>query len=550
MMIFNQKVSITVSYFLVLIFISCNNKPKADLIFTNASVYTLDSINTKASLLVVKNGYILATGNIELLEQYNCDSVVDLKGKFIYPGFIDAHSHFYGLGVSSQQVDLTGTKSWDEVIERCKEFVALHHPNCLRGRGWDQNDWTDKQYPTNETLNNLFPNIPVLLKRVDGHAAIANNKALQLAKITSQSKIVGGEILVENNKPTGVLIDNAVDLILEKLPQFTLDENIASLKQAQKICSGYGLTSVCDAGLETDIINIIDSLQKAKILQMRVYAMVSTSYANLKHWLNRQPLKTDYLNVSAFKLYADGSLGSRGACLLSPYNDQTKHFGFLLTPKDSIVKYITRIANSPYQLCTHCIGDSANRLILNYYAQSLGKNNNRRWRIEHAQVVNEKDFTYFGNYGIIPSVQPVHATSDMYWAEKRIGKTRMQGAYALQTLLKQNGWLPLGTDFPVESPNPLHTFYAAIARMDANQFPPGGFQNKDALTREEALKGITIWAAKAAFEENQKGSLEAGKFADFVVMDVDLMMDTLEKIRDSKVLQTYIGGTRIYSSLP
>lgn len=529
----------------LLLLMACGKTNKVDLIVKGAKIYTIDSLMNTATIMVINQGKIVAVGGDELLAKYQSDSILQADGKFIYPGLIDAHSHFYGLGAYMQTVDLTNTKSWDEVLIRCKEFVAKSNPQFLTGRGWDQNDWAVKNFPTNEALNKLFPDIPVLLKRVDGHAAIANNKALELAQININTKIDGGELIKSSNKLTGVLIDNAVDLVQEKLPKPDRASIATSLLMAQQVCIDLGLTSVCDAGLDTEVIDIIDSLQKSKQLFIRVYAMISANDKQVDEWLNRKPVKTDLLNVSSFKMYADGALGSRGACLLQPYHDQHQHHGLILTPLSKMEAYVKRISKSPYQLNTHCIGDSANRFVMQLYGKYLGENNNRRWRIEHAQVVHQNDFNLFGKYNIVPSVQPTHATSDMYWAEDRLGKERIKGAYALKTLLKQNGWLPLGTDFPVELPQPFYTYYAAVERKDAQQFPETGFQMQDALTREEALRGMTIWAAKSAFEENIKGSLEAGKLADFIIMDLDLLQADMRTIRDTKPSAVYVGGNKV-----
>lgn len=529
----------------LLLLMACGKTNKVDLIVKGAKIYTIDSLMNTAMIMVINQGKIVAVGGDELLAKYQSDSILQADGKFIYPGLIDAHSHFYGLGAYMQTVDLTNTKSWDEVLIRCKEFVAKSNPQFLTGRGWDQNDWAVKNFPTNEALNKLFPDIPVLLKRVDGHAAIANNKALELAQININTKIDGGELIKSSNKLTGVLIDNAVDLVQEKLPKPDRASIATSLLMAQQVCIDLGLTSVCDAGLDTEVIDIIDSLQKSKQLFIRVYAMISANDKQVDEWLNRKPVKTDLLNVSSFKMYADGALGSRGACLLQPYHDQHQHHGLILTPLSKMEAYVKRISKSPYQLNTHCIGDSSNRFVMQLYGKYLGENNNRRWRIEHAQVVHQNDFNLFGKYNIVPSVQPTHATSDMYWAEDRLGKERIKGAYALKTLLKQNGWLPLGTDFPVELPQPFYTYYAAVERKDAQQFPETGFQMQDALTREEALRGMTIWAAKSAFEENIKGSLEAGKLADFIIMDLDLLQADMRTIRDTKPSAVYVGGNKV-----
>ncbi|MFZ4800253.1 MAG: amidohydrolase, partial [Bacteroidia bacterium] len=326
----------------------------------------------------------------------------------------------------------------------------------------------------------------------------------------------------------------------------TLNDKINALKIAEQHCFDYGLTSVCDAGLDLNIIHLIDSLQQSGTLKMRIYAMINLTDENLKEALEIGVYKTEKLNVSSFKMYADGALGSRGACLIKPYTDEVHHHGFLLTDIGKMKRYIYQIAASKFQINTHCIGDSTNRYILELYSKALPKNNDRRWRIEHAQVVNPADIELFKTYKIIPSVQPTHATSDMNWAIDRLGKDRIKHAYAYQTLLQQNNWLPLGTDFPVEHVSPFYTFYAAIARQDANGKPIDGFNIENALTRQQALKGMTIWAAKAAFEENEKGSIEANKFADFIVSDIDLLTERdLIKIRNAKPKKVFINGIKI-----
>ena len=530
---------------IIIITASCNNRKQVDMLVTGGTIYTVDSAMNTANVMVIDDGKILEVGSSELLANYQADTIINAIGKFIYPGLIDAHSHFYGLGTQEQKVDLTGTNSWQEVLERCKSFAAISQLTLLTGRGWDQNDWPVKEYPDNSLLNELFPTIPVLLKRVDGHAAIANNKALQLAGIDINTQVAGGELLKKNKVLSGVLIDNAVDLVEDKLPKPDKESIIRSLLLAQQACFQYGLTGVCDAGLPSEIIYIIDSLQQAGLLHMRIYAMISANDKQVDEWLARKPIINERLNASSFKMYADGALGSRGACLMHPYSDQPSHHGLILTSHQKMEEYVKRISQSPYQLNTHCIGDSANRFILQLYGKYLNGYKDRRWRIEHAQVVNRNDFDLFGQFGIIPSVQPTHATSDMYWAKDRLGEERLKGAYALKTLMKQNGWIPLGTDFPVESPNPFYTFYAAVARMDAKQFPAGGFQIENALSREEALRGMTIWAAKAAFEEQIKGSLEKGKLADFILVDKDLMKDNLEDIRMLMPAAVFLNGKRV-----
>ncbi len=532
---------------IVILFSACINKQKADFVFYNGKIITVDSNMSVYEAFAIKDGKFIGIGTNDFINnKFESLQKIDLKQQYVYPGLIDAHSHFYGLGNFMQMVDLTGAKSWDECVERCQKFYALHKPSVLLGRGWDQNIWADKKFPTNEKLNELFGNIPLMLKRVDGHAALVNNYVLKLANININNKLNGGLVLTNGNKPTGVLIDNAVDLAEAVIPEITLIDKVKALKLAQQHCYDFGLTSVTDAGLDLPIIHLIDSLQQSGTLNMRVYAMVSLNNHNLQEALKIGVYKTEKLNVSSFKMYADGALGSRGACLNKPYSDDVHNHGFLLTDIHKMRAYLLQIANSKFQLNTHCIGDSGNRFVLNLYSKVLPKNNDRRWRIEHAQVIDSSDFELFAKHSIIPSVQPTHATSDMVWAKDRLGNQRLKFAYAYQMLLKQNNWLPLGTDFPVEYVSPFYTFYAAVARKDANGMPTSGFNMENALTREQALKGITIWAAKAAFEENEKGSIEIGKFADFIITDTDLLTEQdLLKIRNLKPKQVYVGGKKV-----
>jgi predicted amidohydrolase YtcJ len=532
---------------IVILFSACSSKQEVDFIFFNGKINTVDSNMAVNEAFAIKDGKFIGVGSNEYITS-NFESLqkINLKQQYVYPGLIDAHSHFYGLGNFMQMVDLTGAKSWDECVKRCQKFYALHKPSVLLGRGWDQNIWADKKFPTNEKLNELFGSIPVMLKRVDGHAALVNDYVLKLANINFNTKLNGGLIITANNKPTGVLIDNVVDLAEAVIPEISLTDKVKALKLAQQHCYDFGLTSVTDAGLDLPIIHLIDSLQQSGTLNMRVYAMVSLNNHNLQEALKIGVYKTEKLNVSSFKMYADGALGSRGACLNKPYSDDVHNHGFLLTDVNKMRAYVLQIANSKFQLNTHCIGDSGNRFVLNLYSKVLPKNNDRRWRIEHAQVIDSSDFELFAKHNIIPSVQPTHATSDMVWAKDRLGNQRLKFAYAYQMLLKQNNWLPLGTDFPVEHVSPLYTFYAAVARKDANGIPTSGFNMENALTKEQALKGITIWAAKAAFEENEKGSIETGKFADFIITDTDLLTEQdLLKIRNLKPKQVYVGGVKV-----
>jgi predicted amidohydrolase YtcJ len=370
-----------------------------------------------------------------------------------------------------------------------------------------------------------------------------------MAGIQPDTKIAGGDIILRDGKPSGVLVDNAADLVKSKMPALSREDIQNALLAAQKDCFKVGLTTVDDAGLEKTIIDIMDAMQKDGRLDMRIYAMLTDNKENLDYYLAKGPYKTDKLHVCSFKFYADGALGSRGACLLAPYTDSSGHYGFLLKNPEYYHTMAKKIASSKFQMNTHCIGDSAVRFILDTYAEVLNKNkNDRRWRIEHAQVVNEQDFNKFGQFSIIPSVQPTHATSDMKWASMRLGMERLKGAYAYLQLLKQNGIIANGSDFPVEGINPLLGFYAAVARKSVDGKPDTGFQMENALSREEALKGMTIWAAYSNFEENETGSIEIGKKADYVMLDQDIMTVPLNIIPEIKVLNTWIAGHMVYGN--
>src|SRR6266542_425522 len=522
------------SFFIILFFFAANKKQQVDLIIHHGIIYTVDSNFSIAEACAVKDGKIIAVGNnTDILNKYEAKETTDAQGKPIYPGFIDAHAHFVGYGQSLFAVDLFGCNSFDEVIERVKKFSA-EHPNeaWIRGRGWDQ--------------NKFFPSTPVLLERVDGHAAIASAKALEVARVKPGQTLTGGDIETKNGKLTGILIDNAIDLVTSKIPNPTKEDYTKWLMAAQQNCFAQGLTTITDCGLNYTDVAIIDALQKEGKLQMRLYIMLSDNPANYALYLKKGPYKTDKLFVHAFKVYADGALGSRGACLLQSYNDKPGWQGFLLSNKSHYDSVSALLINTYFQMCTHAIGDSANRVMLTVYNKYLKGKNDKRWRIEHAQVINKNDFDLFGKASVIPSVQPTHATSDMYWAGERLGEERLKGAYAYRQLLEQNGWIPLGTDFPVEDISPFRTFLAAVFRQDAKGYPASGFQMENALSREETIRGMTIWAAKADFLENEIGSIEVGKKADFIILDKDLMQVTKQDVLNTKVVATYSGGKKVY----
>jgi predicted amidohydrolase YtcJ len=531
----------------IFLFAACKFRQKVQLVVHHALIYSADDAFSIQQAMAIKDGIIVAIGsNDDILKNYDADNIVDAKDQVIYPGFIDAHCHFTGYATDMWKCDVTGTTSFEDIITLLLQYEKTAKTLWLYGRGWDQNDWVVKEFPNKQKLDSLFPNKPVFIKRVDGHAALVNQKALDIAGITATTKIEGGSIEIINGKLTGILIDNAMDIVENNIP--LIHDALAQqyFLQAQDTCFKYGLTGVHDCGVSEHTIALIDAAQKNGTLKMKIFALLSDSAAYYDTWIKSGVYKTNLLHVGGFKLYADGALGSRGACLLKPYTDKAAWNGFLLNQQNHFVAVANKLAPTTFQMCTHAIGDSGNRVILQTYASVLKVKNDKRWRIEHAQIVDSADMDFFGKYSIIPSVQPTHATSDMYWAGQRLGQQRLPTAYAYQQLLRQNGWMPLGTDFPVEYIDPLKTFYAAVVRKDASGYPAAGFEINNALTRKQTLLGITIWAAIAAFEEKEKGSLEVGKAADFILLNTDLLHCAEKDILHAKVLATYTNGIKVF----
>ena len=533
------------SYILIILSVlnfSCNNE--VDLIIVNSEIYTANENNQIAKSIAVKDGKIIEVSSENLVSKYEANEILDANGKTILPGFIDSHCHFYNLGLDQQVVDLRGTTSFEEIIERLIASDLNNESDLIVGRGWDQNDWDNKQFPVNTELNKVFENKLVVLERVDGHAYIVNDNALELAGIDQNTLVRGGLVLLKDNKPTGVLIDAPMSMVDKVLPEKSIREKVNALKQAQEISFSYGLTTVSDAGLSTEIINVIDSLHKSEELKIKIYAMVSVSKNNIQRLKETGIIKTPKLNVRSFKVYGDGALGSRGAALKKPYCDDPHNYGFLRTDIKDLKYYANEIAGMGFQMNTHAIGDSTVSVLLKEYQKVLNDIEDPRWRIEHSQVVDLNEFKLY-NDKILPSVQPTHATSDMYWAYDRLGK-RIDGAYAFKDLLSQSKRIALGTDFPVEKVNPFHTFYSSIERKDLNGYPENGFQIENALTREETLKGMTIWGAYFNFEEDEKGTIEKGKSADFIIIDQNIMKIEADKIPNTKVLKTFVDGELVF----
>lgn len=529
--------------FVVLACVSCTPKEQVDLILHNGKIITLDASNPSYQAIAIKDGKVVALGpEYEILNGYNATRIVDLAGSYVYPGFIESHGHLVGYASTIHDVDLSQCISWEEVIARVSKEGKVKSNGYIIGRGWNQTKWANQEMPTNKELNALFANTPVVLIRIDGHAAVANDVALKNAGITNEYTELGGEAVRAMGVLTGLVIDNAYARVLNVIPQVTKAERIASLIEAQKECLKWGITTVDEAGIEYQDLKLIDSLQKANVFDLRMYAMLTDSDDNISNIVMNGPdTLNNKLRVRAMKFMVDGALGSRGACLKNPYYDVLpKSNGFLLHESNYYLYKFALAYSKGFQVCTHAIGDSANKVVLQWYAGVLDGKNDKRWRIEHAQVVDSLDLHYFSENSIIPSVQPTHAVSDGPWAMDRLGMQRIKNAYAYKRLLHEAGMLALGTDFPVEVMNPLRTFYAAVFRKEL-----GGevsYRIEEAIDRKSALLGLTMWPAISNFEENEKGTIEIGKLADFTVVSADLLEGTEEQILHSKVMYTVVGG--------
>lgn len=546
----------------------CAYKNKeADLVVHNARIITMDSVEHVYAAMAIKDGRIVELGAEQAIRnRYRAEATYDAAGQFVYPGFIDGHCHFLHHGIGLSECDLTGTASWEEVLQRVKDYAAKKGSGWVIGRGWDQNDWTVKEFPDRRELDKLFPDRPVLLTRIDGHAAIANAVALHAAGIASDTRIKGGEIGWEfiNDgdrswtdssqvaevlhmgypfwEPTGLLIDNAVDLVKNSVPRPDDSELKEALLHVQQRCFAEGLTMVCDAGLDVYEIDAIQRLQQEGALKIRVYAMVMDKPENLAHFAASGPIITDRLIVRCAKIYADGALGSRGTLLKQPYADvKPDRYGLLLNTVAHFDSLATWCRQHGFQMATHCIGDSANKLILDVYGAALGGTNDLRWRIEHVQHMDPADWPLFAQWNVIPSMQPTHLQSDGPWVAVRIGD-RFAHGYAWKTAMKQNGLIALGTDFPVEPISPVATYYAAVGHTYRDGSEIAGSPKEEALTRMDALRGMTIWNAIATFTEKDLGTLEVGKFADFTVLDRDILVAPLEQVAKAKVVATFVGG--------
>jgi predicted amidohydrolase YtcJ len=526
--------------------ISCNYQHmEADLIIHNAKIYTLDENNSMAEAMAIKDGKIAAVGaEREILNKYRAAKTIDAGKQPVYPGFIDAHCHFLWYGQFLNEVDLTGTKSLNDIVEKLSN-ASPNQGEWITGRGWDQNDWPEKSFPDRSLLDSLFPDTPVYLVRIDGHAAWVNSKALEIAQIKGDEEITGGEVITSEGVPTGILIDRAMELVKAHFPAETKEDVARFITMAEEKCFAEGITSLCDAGLPAKTIRQMMELDQEGKVKMNIHQMLAPD-EEAEDIMRNGYLKSEHISVRALKLFADGALGSRGAAMLEPYTDDPDNTGLFLNDPGFYQKWASIAHETNYQLCTHAIGDAGNRMALDLYSKFLDPRNDRRWRIEHAQVLHPDDFNRFGELTIIPSVQPTHATSDMGWAGSRLGAERLRYSYAFEELRQQLGMIPLGTDFPIEGISPLDTFFSAVFRKNKQGEPAGGFQMENALSREHTLRGMTIWAAIANFQEDERGTLESGKAADVVILNRDLMTAEQGEFKNIDVKYTLVNGEVVY----
>lgn len=525
---------------------SCMKDQHADLIIHNAAIHCLDDQNTIADAMAIKNGKIIEVGpERQILNKYDADEFIDAQGKSVYPGFTDAHGHILSYANQKLSVDLVACSSLSELVSKTEKYQQRTQKKFVVGRGWDQSLWGADAMPDNELLNKAFPTIPVCLYRIDGHAALVNDCLLKKIGITNTSSVKGGKIELKNGKCSGLLIDNALDLLKGQLPSFSKSEMNNAILEIQEELFQYGITGVHEAGIEFEDIAMFKSLIEKKQLKLNLYAMLLPSEKNKKFAEKNGVYQFQNLSIRSFKLFADGALGSRGALLKEAYSDDAANHGLLTMPILKMQEMGSFCSKIGYQLNTHAIGDSANKLILNLYKNEFETNKDHRWRIEHAQIIDPVDFHFFGDFAIFPSVQPTHAVSDQRWAELRLGKSRMKGAYAYRSLVDAFGMVAIGTDFPVELTNPFLTIFAATQRKDIKNLPNNGFLSDEQLTLEQVLKGMTIWAAFAAFNENSTGTIEKGKDATFFIAQREIKND--EQFLQNFSFATYILGKRVYS---
>ncbi|MEO7324266.1 MAG: amidohydrolase [Dokdonella sp.] len=530
----------------------------ADLLVSNVNGYTLDGAGklTRFRALLIDHGKVVATGSVAALKKRSGNAAIeDGRGRTLLPGLTDAHGHVMGLGYMKSQADLTETTSLDDANAVVKVFTDAHKDAAwVRGRGWNQVVWRLGRFPTAKELDRVVADRPAWMRRVDGHAGWANTAAMKLAGVDRETRDpTGGRIERDaQGNPDGVFVDGAMDLIESHLPALTANEAAKALDAALAEMASVGMTSVDDPGIDLDTYHLYRQYADEHKLTTRIYAMIGGTDEDFDTISKDGPLigyGDDFLDVRAVKLYADGALGSRGAAMLAPYSDDAKNSGLLFHSPDELTAMIGKALGKGYQVCVHAIGDRANHEVLDGFEAAFKANSgmNLRNRIEHAQVVALEDIPRFAKLKLIASMQPTHATSDMNMAEDRIGPERLKGAYAWRRFLQQGTVIAGGSDFPVESSNPFYGLHAAVTRQDHKERPRGGWRPDQKMTLVEALRTFTLDAAFAAHREKTLGTLEPGKWADFILIDRDLFKIRPEKIWSTKVLETWVGGKRVFA---
>lgn len=533
--------------FITILLSSCFKGKNADMIIFNAKIHTMDAGDKVVQAMAIKDGKILEVGpDRQIMNKYAAAEMVDGEGKDLYPGFTDAHGHILSLVKQRLHANLVGSSSFNEVLVRMEKYAAKNNSEFVVGKGWDQSLWGEKDLPSNEKLTKLFPNKAVAMYRIDGHAMLVNDFFLKKAGITPETSVEGGMIVVKDGKCTGLLVDNAMDKISEMIPDFSDKQKMEAITEIQEELFQYGITAVHEAGIGFSDIALFKKMIDDGSLHLEIYAMLMPSAENFQFVEKNGVYKHKNLSIRSFKVFADGALGSRGACLKHEYADMPNHFGMLTTTSEEINRIADFCQKHNYQMNTHAIGDSTNRILIDVIEKVAKVNPGHRWRIEHAQILDLKDIERMKGSGVIPSVQPTHAVSDMRWVEDRLGKERMKGAYAYQSLITQCGMIAIGTDFPIEHFNPFLTIHAAVQRKNNEDIPGGGFEFAEAISFNDCIKGMTVWASVAAFEENRLGSLEAGKDATFAIFELPIR--STPTFQENFAKTTYIKGKKVYSA--